>query len=55
MGLMLAAMTAELTQFNAFRRGLFILRRRIVPVLALRALERNDFAWHKLAPISQFR
>jgi hypothetical protein len=46
MGLMLAAMTAELTQFDPFRLRLFILGRRIVPVLAFRALERNDFARH---------
>jgi hypothetical protein len=44
MGLMLAAMTAELTQFDTFRLSLFVLGRRIVPVLALAALKRNDFA-----------
>src|ERR1700722_13893546 len=44
--LVLAAMTAELTEFDTFCRGLLILGRRIIPVLALRALERNDFAWH---------
>src|ERR1700678_192430 len=45
MGLMLSAMTTELTELDAFRRGLLVLGRRIVPVFTLRALERNDFAW----------
>jgi hypothetical protein len=55
MRLMLAAMAAELAEFDAFRRGFLVLRRRIVPVLALRALKRNNFAWHLSAPISQSR
>src|SRR5215469_10570089 len=46
MRLVLAAMTAELLQLDALRRRLFVLGRRIVPVLALAALERNDFSRH---------
>src|ERR1019366_5305507 len=45
-GLVLTAMPAELLQFQPFGRGLLILRGRIVPVLALGALERNDIASH---------
>src|SRR4051794_30399458 len=44
--LVLAAMAAELLHFQPLRRGLLVLRRRIVPVLALCALERNDIARH---------
>ena len=50
-GLMLAAMTAKLTEFDAFRRSLLVLGRRIVPVLALRALERYDFPHYKITPL----
>ena len=46
MGLVLAAVAAELFELNPLRRGLFVLGARIVPVLALRALERNNFARH---------
>jgi hypothetical protein len=38
MRLVLAAVRAELLQFQAFGGGLFILGRRIIPVLALGAL-----------------
>jgi hypothetical protein len=43
-----AAMAAELLHFQPLRGGLLVLRRRIVPVLALRALERDDIARHNL-------
>jgi hypothetical protein len=46
MRLMLAAMPAELLQFQTLRRGLLILGCRIVPVLALGALERDNFSRH---------
>src|ERR1017187_7219450 len=45
-GLVLPAMPAELLHFQAFGGGLLVLGRRIVPVLALRALERNNVARH---------
>jgi hypothetical protein len=41
-----AALAAELVQFKPLRRSLFVLRRRVVLVLALGALQRNDFSWH---------
>ena len=48
--LVLAAMPAELLQFQPFRGGLLVFGRRVVAVLALGALERNDIARHVLAP-----
>src|ERR1035437_101517 len=44
--LVLPAVPAELLHFQAFGGGLLVLGRRVVPVLALRALERNDVARH---------
>jgi hypothetical protein len=44
--LMLPAVEAELLEFNAFGGGLLVLGLGIVPVLALRALERDDFSGH---------
>src|ERR1035438_9125463 len=46
MRLVLPAVPAELLHFQAFGGSLLVLRRRVVPVLALRALERNDVARH---------
>jgi hypothetical protein len=46
MGLVLAAVPAELLHFQALRRGFLILGRRIVPIFAFRALERNDVTRH---------
>src|SRR5215472_11480323 len=46
MRLMLTAMAAKLLHLDAFRGRLLVLRRRIVPVLALGALERDDFSRH---------
>jgi hypothetical protein len=46
MHLVLAAMAAELLHFQAFRRGLLVFGGGIVPVLALRALERDNVARH---------
>jgi hypothetical protein len=44
MRLVLAAIRAELAQFDPLGRRLFVLRLRIVAVLALAALKSNDFA-----------
>src|ERR1017187_5455413 len=46
MRLVLPAVPAELLHFQAFGGGLLVLGRRVVPVLALRALERNNVARH---------
>ena len=48
--LMLAAVPAEFLHFQTLGRGLFILRRRIIPILAFRALERNDVTRHFSTP-----
>jgi hypothetical protein len=40
----LPIVTAELLQFQLFRHGLFVLRRRVVPAFALGTLERDDFS-----------
>src|ERR1017187_3288623 len=50
MRLVLPAVPAELLHFQAFGGGLLVLGRRVVPVLALRALERNDVARHGQTP-----
>jgi hypothetical protein len=42
--LMLAAVRAELAQFDPLRRGLFVLGLGVVAIFALSALECNDFA-----------
>ena len=44
---MLAAPPAKLLQFNPVRRRLAVLRRRIVPLFAITALQRNDLSGHK--------
>jgi hypothetical protein len=44
--LVLPAVPAELLHFQPLRRRFLILGRRIVPVFALRALERDDVARH---------
>jgi hypothetical protein len=49
--LMLAAVWAELAQFDTLCRGLFVLGFRIVAVLAFAALESNDFA-HFVLPLN---
>ena len=48
MRLVLPAMRAELLKFQTLGSGLLVLGRRIIPVLALGALERNDIAGHFL-------
>ena len=40
----LPVVTAELLQFQLLRHRLLVLRRRIVPTLALGALERDDLS-----------
>jgi hypothetical protein len=47
---MLPAAVAEFLQFQPLRHGLPILGRRIISFLALTALQRNNFSWHKTAP-----
>jgi hypothetical protein len=44
---MLPAAVAEFLQFQPLRHGLPILGGRIIPFLALTALQRNDFSRHK--------
>jgi hypothetical protein len=46
MRLVLPAMPAKLLEFQPLRGGLLVLGGRVVPVLALRALEGNDVARH---------
>ncbi len=48
MRVMLAAVRAELLQLETFCGRLLILCRRIVPVFAFAALERDYFSWHIL-------
>ena len=43
MRLVLAAALAKLLQLETARNGLLVLRRRVVPLLALGAFHRNDF------------
>jgi len=52
MRLVLAAAGAELLELKTLSRRLLVLRIRIVPLLALLALERNDFARHWLSRFS---
>src|ERR1041384_881086 len=40
----LALVTAELLQFQLLRHGLLVLGRRVIPTLALAALQRDDFS-----------
>jgi len=40
------AASAELPEFEAFRRRLLILRRHVVTVFALGTLQRDVVAWH---------
>jgi hypothetical protein len=42
----LAAPVAELFQFQTIRRRLPILGRRIIPLFAITALQRNNFSGH---------
>jgi hypothetical protein len=46
MRLVLAAMPAKLAEFQAFGGGFLVFGGRIVSILALCALERNDFSRH---------
>ena len=47
MRLVLAAAIAKLAQLKTTRCGLLVLRRRVVPLLALSALQCDDFAHRK--------
>ena len=42
----LAATAAELAELQPVRRRLAVLRGRIIPLFALRALQCNDLSWH---------
>jgi hypothetical protein len=46
MNRVLAALAAELAEFQPSRRGLFVLGRRVIAVLAITALQRNNLSWH---------
>jgi hypothetical protein len=50
MRVMLSAMRAELLHFQPARRRFLVLRARVVAILALTALERDDFSWHYCSP-----
>jgi hypothetical protein len=50
MRVVLAAIRAELLHFKTLGRRLFVLRARVVPVLAFLTLERNDFSRHNFSP-----
>jgi hypothetical protein len=46
MRVMFTAMRAELLHLETLGRRLLVFGARVVPVLALLALERDDFSWH---------
>jgi hypothetical protein len=50
----LATMATKLAKLKPVGRGLFILGRHVVAVLAVIALKHNIIAWHKSFPISDF-
>jgi hypothetical protein len=47
----LAAATTELAEFQPVRRGLLILRRHVIPALAVLTLKHNVIAWHFVIPL----
>src|ERR1035438_8181876 len=49
--LVLAAAVTELLELQAPRGRLLVLRRRVVPLLALRALQCNDFPHPQILPV----
>jgi hypothetical protein len=51
MRVMFAAVRAEFFHFKTLGRRLFVLGACVVPVLALLALERDDFSWHCSLPL----
>ncbi len=48
----LAAMLTKLSELKPVRRSLLVLRRYVITILAIAALQHNIVAWHKL--ISDF-
>jgi len=48
--LVLSTVRAELAQFQPFRGGFLVLGCRVIAILALPALESNDFTSHLIAP-----
>jgi hypothetical protein len=53
MRLVLAAAVTELLELQAARGRLFVLRRRVIPLLALSALQRNNFPHCKILSVNQ--
>jgi hypothetical protein len=51
----LAAMATKLTKLKPVWRGLLVLRRHIIAVLTISALQHNIIAWHNSFPISDCR
>jgi hypothetical protein len=51
---MLAATATKLAKLKPVRRGLLVLGRHVVAVLAVIALKHNIIAWHKSFPILDF-
>jgi hypothetical protein len=41
---------AELLELETTSGGLLVLGVRVVPILTIRALERDDFSWHDVYP-----
>ena len=48
----LAATATKLAEFQPVGCGLLVLRRYVVPTLAISALKHDVIAWHNLFPIS---
>ena len=46
-----AAATAELFELQPVRRGLFVLGRHVIPLLALGALQNYVISWHKYSSV----
>jgi hypothetical protein len=51
---MTPALSAKLLELEAIRRLLLVLRRDVIPVLALGTLQRDVVSWHKSLPICHF-
>jgi hypothetical protein len=52
---MLAATAAEFLELQPLRRRLPVLGRRIIPLFAITALQRNNLSGHKTAPNSNLQ
>ena len=49
----LTAALAKFAELQTIRRGLAVLGRRVIPLLANTALQCNDFSWHLLLALSR--